>query len=184
MNISDFRFFGKFDLMPFSIFMDSSRLKTRFYKKSTFVTHLPEIYLYSPTHYWLHQVEESRWRVGVTKFSTRMLGNLVDFGIETSSESAIKPGQIIGWIEGFKAISDIYCVGEGKMVGVNKELESNMEAGWKDNYKSGWLYEFFGKPDSRCMPVDEYVSILDTTIEKILEQQRKAGELDDESTTS
>ena len=31
--------------------MDSPR--TSFYKRSTFVTHLPVTYLYSPSHYWL-----------------------------------------------------------------------------------------------------------------------------------
>lgn len=150
--------------------------KTRFYKKSTFVTHLPESYLYSPTHYWLEKVGVMRWRVGVTKFSTRMLGNLVDFGFEAKPGDPIRTGQIIGWIEGFKAITDIYCVGEGTFSGQNKSLDEDMEKAWKKNYREGWMFEFEGTPDSRCMDVDSYISTLDTTIDKILEEQKNASE--------
>lgn len=146
--------------------------KTRFYKKSTFVTHLPVAYMYSPTHYWLNDMGSGLWRVGVTRFSTRMLGNLVDFGIELQPESPVIPGQIIGWIEGFKAISDIYCVGDGRFAGINPDLEKDLEGAWKKNYREGWIYEFIGQPDNRCMDVDSYVRLLDVTIEKILEQQK------------
>lgn len=159
--------------------MDKADFKTRFYKKSTFVTHLPENYLYSPTHYWLNELEKGRYQVGVTKFSTRMLGNLVDFGFESKQGDKIKTGQIIGWIEGFKAITDIYCIGTGEFIRSNLELENDLEQGWKNNYSTGWLFEFSGEPDSRCMILDEYIKVLDTTIEKILEQQRKAEETED-----
>ncbi len=159
--------------------MEKADFKTRFYKKSTFVTHLPESYLYSPTHYWLNEVKKGRYQVGVTKFSTRMLGNLVDFGFESKPGDVIEAGQIIGWIEGFKAITDIYCVGTGNFIRLNPDLENDLEDGWKKNYTQGWLFEFSGKPDSRCMHLDDYTKVLDTTIEKILEEQRKADEKED-----
>lgn len=146
--------------------------KTRFYKKSTFVTHLPVTYLYTPSHYWLHEVSAGLWQVGMTRFSTRMLGNLVDFGFEAARDSAVSVGRIIGWIEGFKAITDVYCVGDGTFVRTNPLMDNDMEAGWKDNYRSGWFYEFHGTPDPRAMDVDTYAGILDTTIDKILEQQK------------
>ena len=67
-------------------------------------------YLYSPTHAWAEEIEPKRWRVGITKFATRMLGEMVDLGFELNQGDPIKHGQIIGWLEGFKAISDLYAV--------------------------------------------------------------------------
>ena len=52
--------------------------ETSFYKRSNFVTHLPVECLYSPSHFWLRKVGDSRWRVGFTKFATRMLGEIVE----------------------------------------------------------------------------------------------------------
>ena len=43
-----------------------------------------------------------------------MLGEMVDHGFETADNSRVEPGQIVGWVEGFKAISDVYCVATGK----------------------------------------------------------------------
>ena len=50
---------------------------TSFYKRSNFVTHLPVDCLYSPSHFWLREIAPGRWRVGFTKFATRMLGEIV-----------------------------------------------------------------------------------------------------------
>jgi glycine cleavage system H protein len=83
--------------------------RTSFYKRSTFVTHLPVTYLYSPSHYWLalESGTENRWRVGITKFAARMLGEIVDHQFEKAPGDPIAPGEINGSIEGFKAISDV-----------------------------------------------------------------------------
>ena len=77
----------------------------------------------------------------------------------------------IGWIEGFKAISDIYCIAEGKFAGGNPALTENIELLGKEPYGAGWLYAIEGKPDSRCMDVHGYVGLLDATIDKMLEKQ-------------
>ena len=87
--------------------MESDRQKTKFYKRSHFVTHLPVDALYSPSHSWLLPGENGLCRIGLTKFATRMLGEMVDHKFEISVETTIEVGQIIGWVEGFKAISDI-----------------------------------------------------------------------------
>jgi len=155
---------------------DANNIKKRFYKKSTFVTHLPVVYRYSPSHSWAMETEAGRWRVGLTKFATRMLGEMVDYGFESKAADPIEPGQIIGWLEGFKAISDLYTLIDGTLEGVNPALEEDITLISKDPYGKGWLYEASGTLDERCMPVDDYVKLLDTTIEKILEQQRQEAE--------
>jgi len=128
-------------------------------------------YLYSPTHAWAEEIAPKRWRVGITKFATRMLGEMVDLGFELNQGDPIKHGQIIGWLEGFKAISDLYAVINGQFVASNPLLEKAISGVSDSPYQDGWLYEAKGEPDPRCMAVDDYAGLLDSTIDKILEQQ-------------
>ena len=152
--------------------MDAAKPKTLFYKRSHFVTHLPMDYLYSPSHFWLARQEGEVWRVGITKFANRMLGDMVDCGFELPTGAAVANGEIIGWIEGFKAISDIYCVLEGAYLGVNPLLKEKISVVDKDSYVTGWLYEVTGKPDARCVDVHAYKELLDQTIDRILAKQK------------
>ena len=85
--------------------------------------------------------------------------------------ASVGSGQIIGWIEGFKAISDIYCIAEGKFAGGNPALTEKIELLGKEPYGAGWLYAIEGKPDPRCMDVHGYLGLLDATIDKMLEKQ-------------
>ena len=144
---------------------------TSFYKRSTFVTHLPVEALYSPSHFWLAKIEGGKWRVGFTKFATRMLGEIVEVQWDKAAGDAIASGGIIGSIEGFKAISDIYCVADGAFAGGNPGLGANIEKVGEDPYGAGWLYEFEGTPDAKCVDVEKYRALLDTTIDRILEKQ-------------
>lgn len=152
--------------------MESPKPQTIFFKRSNFVTHLPADALYSPSHYWLAPEAEGAWRVGFSKFAVRMLGELVDQGFDTPVGAAVKPGTILGWIEGFKAISDIYCVIDGVFQGGNPELKGNLERVHESPYTTGWLYRATGKPDANCMPALDYVALLNATIDRMLEQQK------------
>ena len=146
--------------------------KTIFYKRSRFVTHLPADFLYSPSHYWIAPQEKNLWRVGLTKFATRMLGEMVDHGFDTEMNAAISPGQIIGWVEGFKAMSDVYCIATGEFAGSNPTLKKEIALVCDDPYRSGWLYAVRGKPDKNCVDVRGYCALLDQAIDKILEKQK------------
>jgi glycine cleavage system H protein len=152
--------------------MDTNQPKTLHYKRSHFATQLPVDFLYSPSHHWLGRQEDGTWRVGLTKFATRMLGEMVDCGFEPALDSPVACGQIIGWVEGFKAISDIYCVLTGSFAGGNPALKVNITAISEDPYASGWLYQARGQPDGKCVDVRAYITILDQTIDRILEKQK------------
>ncbi|MBM3837996.1 MAG: glycine cleavage system protein H [Verrucomicrobia bacterium] len=153
--------------------MGAPQSKTLFYKRSRFVTHLPVDYLYSPSHSWIarHDTPEL-WRVGLTKFATRMLGEMVDHGFEVEAGAPVQLGQVVGWVEGFKAISDIFCVAEGNFGGANPVLKEKITLVNKDPYGAGWLYLVKGKPDEKGVDVHAYMRILDKTIDKILERQK------------
>jgi len=136
------------------------------------VTQLPVDYLYSPSHCWIADQTEGLWRVGLTKFATRMLGEMVDHGFEIETDAPVESGQIIGWVEGFKAISDIFCIAQGNFSGPNPVLKEKITVINKDPYGAGWLYVVKGKPDAKCVDVRDYQAILDKTIDKILEKQK------------
>jgi glycine cleavage system H protein len=144
---------------------------TLLYKRARFVTRLPVDRLYSPSHFWIAEHEAGVWRVGFTRFATRMLGEIVEHEFQVEVGARVESGQIIGWIEGFKAISDIYSVAEGKFAGGNPALTEKIELLRKEPYDAGWLYAVEGKPASRCTDVHGYVGLLDATIDKMLEKQ-------------
>lgn len=146
--------------------------QTSFYKRSNFVTHLPVDFLYSPSHFWLSKLEGGRWRLGFTKFATRMLGDIVDVQFEKTPGSSVASGDIIGSIEGFKAISDIYCVADGTFLASNPALKQDIELVGRDPYGAGWLYEIEGKPDTNVTDCDAYRALLDATIDRMLAKQQ------------
>ena len=150
--------------------------KTSFYKRSTFVTHLPEDCLYSPSHFWLAQTVPGFWRIGFTKFATRMLGEIVDHQWEKQPGAAVRSGEIIGSIEGFKAISDIYCVADGAFVEGNGALRDAISLVGEKPYDEGWLYLVEGQPDSKCTDLAGYRRLLDATIDRMLEKQQYDSE--------
>jgi len=152
--------------------MGNTPVKTLHYKRSHFVTQLPVDYLYSPSHAWVAAAGEGRWRVGLTKFATRMLGEMVDHGFEIETGAAVQCGQIVGWVEGFKAISDLFCVVEGGFIGANTVLKENIRLITRDPFGAGWLYEVQGKPDMKCLDVHAYRDLLDKAIDRILAQQK------------
>lgn len=150
--------------------MDPGEANTLFYKRSHFVTRLPLDLLYSPSHYWLRE-QQGVWRVGLTKFATRMLGEIVDYGFDVQPQAEVQPGQVLGWIEGFKAISDLFCVIEGQFGLSNAQLSRKPEAIDRDCYGEGWLYEASGKPGVGCVDAPGYKALLDATIDKLVEKQ-------------
>ena len=144
---------------------------TSFYKRSNFVTHLPADCLFSPSHFWLRKIEPGQWRVGFTKFATRMLGEIVEVQWEKAGAAPVASGEIIGSIEGFKAISDIYCVADGRFAGGNPALRDDIELVSREPYAAGWLYTVEGQPDTKCIDLAAYRALLDTTIDRILDKQ-------------
>ena len=152
--------------------MQTAKPKTLHFKRSHFATHLPVDYLYSPSHAWIARQDSQHWRIGLTKFATRMLGEMVDHGLELDIGSPVQTGQIVGWVEGFKAISDLYCIGAGHFAGGNPALKTKISLIDKDPYGAGWLYLIRGQPDPKCVDVHAYHAILDKTIERILAQQK------------
>lgn len=137
-----------------------------FYKRSKFRTKLPRNRKYLKSHFWVRDDGEAM-TVGFTKFSVRMLGEMVESDYEVQVGEKVEIGEVIGWIEGFKATSDIYAVVEGEFKGGNPDLVKDPELFFKKPYEAGWLYQVAGVMPEEVMDVEGYVAYLDETIERM-----------------
>jgi glycine cleavage system H protein len=153
--------------------------ETIVYKRSRFSSRLPVQYRYTASHYWLREVESGIWQIGFTKFATRMLGEMVEFDFKVTPGARIEAGQVIGWTEGFKAMSDIYSAASGDFAGVNPAVSANITLIDSKPYGEGWLYQVRGVPDPGHTDVNGYFAILDATIDKMLRGRHDQGEQHD-----
>ena len=147
--------------------MDVDRPEFLRYQRARFTTQLPRTYLYSRSHFWIGGCDKDTWRVGLTKFGSRLLGEMVDYGFELTAGSALSSGQVIGWVEGFKGVADIASISEGLFQCANPALENDPTLVNQDPYGAGWLYSVRGKPDLSCVNVEGYAKILDAIIDRL-----------------
>jgi glycine cleavage system H protein len=147
-------------------------LPTVRFKHARFSARFPESYRYSRSHYWMAPVDgqEGVWRVGFTKFATRMLGELVDCEWKKQLGEAVEPGENIGWVEGFKAASDVYCVMNGSFAEGNPYLKQDACVVRSDPYEVGWLYSVKGQPEADHLDVHGYIAYLSGIIHKMAEE--------------
>ena len=157
--------------------MDHSSREVIRFKRNHFSSRLPVRYLYSASHFWLYEEESGVWRVGLTNFATRMLGEIVEYDFEVEPGQSVHVGQIVGWIEGFKAVSDVYSVADGQFDGRNASTAEDTEVICRDPYGDGWLYAIRGAPDPKAMDVHGYVSHLEATIDKMQERPWRSAEI-------
>jgi len=150
--------------------------KTVYYRRARFSTRLPRDRFYARSHYWLEAREAGLWRVGLTRFATRMLGDLVEYGFHPQAGDQVEVGRSIGWIEGFKAVSDIFCPVTGEFVQTNPALERDTTLLDNDPYDAGWLYEVRGELEPARLDVDGYVHLLDATIDRMLSETNDGGD--------
>ena len=151
------------------------------YKRSRFSTRLPVDRRYTAAHYWLLEESPGVWQVGFTKFATRMLGDLVEYGFSVAPGDGVTVGQDIGSIEGFKAVTTIFSTAEGEFLGAGGALGADITVAESDPYGRGWLYRVRGRPDPASVDVHGYVGMLDATIDRMLASRHAAGEEQHES---
>lgn len=138
-----------------------------YYRQLLFRTRLLGDRLYTASHFWIQQQDPGVWRVGLTKFASRMLGDVVEIAFECGEGQNVCIGDCIGWFEGFKARSDLYSVAGGVFVGSNPLLVDRIAVIDDDRYRRGWLYEVRGEAEPGAMDMHAYAGLLDRTIERM-----------------
>ncbi|MDD5219683.1 MAG: glycine cleavage system protein GcvH [Candidatus Bipolaricaulis sp.] len=97
----------------------------------------PTGYRYTKEHEWV-KVEGSRARVGITDHAQAELGDVVFVELPTVGAD-VKQGGLLGTVESVKAVSDIYAPVSGKVIEVNRELESSPETVNQAPHDAGWI---------------------------------------------
>jgi len=143
------------------------------YKRANFATQLPVAYRYTSSHCWAAQAGNGLWRVGFTKFATRMLGEIVEHSFSVAVGTPVLAGDVLGSVEGFKALTELYCIAEGEFAGGNPALVNDAAAISSDPYQTGWIYMLKGDVGAHCVDAEGYCALLDATIERILEAQKQ-----------
>jgi glycine cleavage system H protein len=146
------------------------------YHRERFDVLLPDDCLYSPSHFWLKQDGDGAWRVGFTPFAVRLLGEPVECAITAAAGSAVATGQIVGWVEGFKAVTDLYGIVDGELLGGNPELARDAALVKRDPFGQGWLYRVKGTPSPDCTDARGYAGVLDRTLDRLQPPSPAAGE--------
>jgi glycine cleavage system H protein len=151
------------------------------YKRARFSTRLPVDRRYTASHFWLLEESPGVWRIGFTKFATRMLGDLVEYELSVKTGTSVEIGQEIGSVEGFKAVTALYSVAEGQLLGIGDAVSSDITIVESDPYNRGWLYRVKGRPDPESVDVQGYVAVLDATIDKMLETRHAVADAGSEA---
>lgn len=92
--------------------------------------------LYSPSHEWVKVEGNVAW-IGISDHAQHALGSVVFIELPKVGQS-FKKGDAMGAVESVKAASDVYTPVSGKVLAVNKDLESSPELLNDDPYGS-WI---------------------------------------------
>jgi glycine cleavage system H protein len=97
----------------------------------------PDNLKYTKDHEWI-SVQGNIGTIGVTDYAQGELGDVVFIDIDPN-KSNVKLGDSIGTIEAVKTVSDIYSPCTGKIVEINKEIQTRPEVVNTDPYALGWI---------------------------------------------
>ncbi len=92
---------------------------------------------YTKDHEWV-RVEGNVATIGITDFAQKELGDIVYVDITTIGETVAKE-EIFGTVEAVKTVSDLFMPISGKVLEMNKDIDSSPESVNNDPYGNGWM---------------------------------------------
>jgi len=161
------------------------------FRHAHFSARFPVDCLYTPSHFWMRPADGSAslssndassgdtprlWHVGFTKFATRMLGELVEMVLEVKPGQTVAGGERLGTVEGFKAVSDLFCVVDGTLTAANPALTAEACLTHSDPYGAGWLYAVQGTPSPGHLDVHGYIALLTEQIDRLQASRYSDGD--------
>ena len=93
---------------------------------------------YTKDHEWAKTADDGV-TVGITAYAVDQLGDITLVNIDVSEGEAVLVGKPFGTIESVKTLSDLYAPVSGKVVRINRELETRPEIVNEDCYGAGWM---------------------------------------------
>lgn len=113
---------------------------------------------YTKDHEWV-KINGNEALVGITDFAQKELGDIVYVDISTVGETVEKE-QVFGTIEAVKTVSDLFMPVTGKVLEVNKDIDSAPESVNNDPYGKGWLIKISASSFDGLLSVDEYKKLI------------------------
>lgn len=104
------------------------------------MSNVPEALSYTKEHEWVQEVSPTKFRIGITDYAQAALGDIVYIQLPKEG-SVVIANSTCGEVESTKSVSEIYAPISGKIVTVNKTLDSNPEVINSDPYGAGWIAE-------------------------------------------
>lgn len=103
------------------------------------MSNVPDHYLYTEAHTWLHVDDDDIATVGITDFAQSELGDVVFVELpEVGAEVAA--GDEISVVESVKTASDIPAPVSGEIVAINDQLGETPELINSSPYDKGWIF--------------------------------------------
>jgi glycine cleavage system H protein len=96
---------------------------------------------YTKDHEWT-KTDGNRVTVGITAFAVEQLGDITLVNLDVKVGDEIAAGKAFGTIESVKTLSDLFAPVSGKVVEINKDLDSKPELINEDCYAKGWMVVF------------------------------------------
>ena len=118
---------------------------------------IPNDLHYTIEHEWV-RLKNNRATIGITDFAQGQLGDVVFVELPAEGTELTKE-KTFGVVESVKTVSDIYVPMTGKVVAVNKDLESQPELVNSDPYGQGWMIEIEfsnSSPEQSLLSADQY----------------------------
>ena len=94
--------------------------------------------LYSKDHEWA-LVKDGEVVIGITAYAVDQLGDVTLVAIDVKEGDVLEAGKTFGTIESVKTLSDLYAPISGKVLRINKDLDSNPELVNEDCWEKGWM---------------------------------------------
>ena len=92
---------------------------------------------YTKDHEWI-KINGSEATIGITDFAQKELGDIVYVDITALGETVAREA-VFGTIEAVKTVSDLFMPVSGKVLEMNKGIDSAPESVNNDPYGKGWL---------------------------------------------
>ena len=92
---------------------------------------------YTKSHEWVEILPADEVRVGITDHAQESLGDITYFELPAVGKTFTQ-GQVLGFVESVKAVSDIYAPVGLEVIQVNAALDQKPEVVNQSPYDQGW----------------------------------------------
>lgn len=104
------------------------------------MSELPEDLRFSKEHEWVRIENSTVGRIGVTKYATDQLGDIVFVSLPTVGSSVVA-GDACGEVETTKSVEELFAPVSGVVTSVNDTVTDQPELISEDPYGEGWLFD-------------------------------------------